>query len=111
MTITYEGCDVYTLHIGSRVLELSHSEIEEIQRFGGDKSTFEYEEDFDDLKWEFGIREDTIKDLENKLEDKDEEISELQNKLYNLEQNLFNQNFTKEYITELQSKVLDKDWK
>ena len=111
MTITYEGCDVYTLHIGSRVLELSHSEIEEIQRFGGDKSTFEYEEDFDDLKWEFGIREDTIKDLENKLEDKYEIISEFENKLYNLEQNLKNLDFSWSNLEEMESKVLDKDWK
>ena len=33
MTIVYEGCDVHTLHIGSKTLELSLSEIEEIQEF------------------------------------------------------------------------------
>jgi len=97
MTIIYEGYDIYTLHIGSKTLELSIAEIEEIQRFGGDKSTFELD--------------DYIEDLEMDIDDKDEEISELKDKLYNLEQNLINLEFNRDYIDEMESKVLDKDWK
>ena len=111
MTITYEGCDVYTLHIGSKKFELSLSEIEEIQKFGGNKSTFELDYYIEDLEIELvDINYMLTKDRE-KLEDKDEEISELKNKLYNLEQNLKNMDFSWSNLEEMESEVLDKDWK
>ena len=111
MTITYEGCDVYTLHIGYKKFELSLSEIEEIQKFGGNKSTFELDDYIEDLEIELvDINYMLTKDRE-KLEDKDEEISELKNKLYNLEQNLKNMDFSWSNLEEMESEVLDKDWK
>ena len=111
MTIIYEGCDIYTLHIGSKTLELSLAEIEEIQRFGGDKSTLELDDYIEDLEMElFDINSMLTEDREE-LEDKDEEISELKNKLYNLEQNLKNLDFSWDDIENMESKVLDKDWK
>ena len=86
MTIVYEGCDVYTLHIGFRKIQLSLSEIEEIQRFDGIKSTFELEMDIDDLEMDIDDLSYMLTRDREELEDKDEEISKLQNKLYNLEQ-------------------------
>ena len=86
MTITYEGCDIYTLHIGSKTLELSLSEIEKIQRFDGNKSTFELDGYIEDLEMDIDDLNDMLTRDREELEDKDEEISELQNKLYNLEQ-------------------------
>ena len=111
MTIIYEGCDIYTLHIGSKTLELSLAEIEEIQRFGGDKSTFELGDYVEDLEMElFDVNSMLTKDREE-LEDKDEEISELEYRLYNLGQNLRNMDFSWNDLEEMESKVLDKDWK
>ena len=86
MTITYEGCDIYTLHIGSKTLELSLSEIEKIQRFDGNKSTFELDGYIEDLEMDIDDLNHMLTRDREELEDKDEEISELQNKLYNLEQ-------------------------
>ena len=86
MMIVYEGCDVYTLHIGSKTLELSLDEIEEIQRFDGDKSTFELDGYIEDLEMDIDDLNHMLTRDREELEDKDEEISELQNKLYNLEQ-------------------------
>ena len=111
MTIIYEGSDIYTLNIGSKTLELSLAEIEEIQRFGGDKSTLELDDYIEDLEMELeDVNSMLTKDREE-LEDKDEEISELQNKLYNLEQNLKNMDFSWSNLKEMESEVLDKDWK
>jgi len=108
MTIIYEGCDIYTLHIGSKTLVLSLDEIEEIQRFDGNKSTFELDDYIEDLEMDIDGLEMDIDDLSymltrdrEELEDKDEEISKLQNKLYNLEQNLINLEFNRDYIDEL----------
>ena len=111
MTITYEGCDIYTLHIGSKTLELSLSEIEKIQRFDGNKSTFELDGYIEDLEMDIDDLNDMLTRDREELEDKDEEISELQNKLYNLEQNLKNLDFSWSNLEEMESKVLDKDWK
>ena len=55
MTITYEGCDIYTLHIGSKTLEVSLDEIEKIQRFDGNKSTFELDGYIEDLEMELRV--------------------------------------------------------
>ena len=86
MTIIYEGCDIYTLHIGSKTLEVSLDEIEKIQRFDGNKSTFELDGYIEDLEMDIDDLNDMLTRDREELEDKDEEISELQNKLYNLEQ-------------------------
>jgi len=86
MTIIYEGCDIYTLHIGSKTLEVSLDEIEKIQRFDGNKSTFELDGYIEDLEMDIDDLNDMLTKDREELEDKDEEISELQNKLYNLEQ-------------------------
>ena len=111
MTILYEGCDVYTLHIGLRKIQLSLSEIEEIQRFDGNKSTFELDGYIEDLEIDIDDLNHMLTRDREELEDKDEEISELQNKLYNLEQNLINSGFHRDYIDEMENKVLGKDWK
>ena len=108
MTILYEGCDVYTLHIGFRKIQLSLSEIEEIQRFDGNKSTFELDGYIEDLEIDIDDLNHMLTRDREELEDKDEEISELQNKLYNLEQNLINSGFNRDYIDEMENKVLDK---
>ena len=111
MMIVYEGCDVYTLHIGSKTLELSLDEIEEIQRFDGDKSTFELDGYIEDLEMDIDDLNNMLTRDREELEDKDEEISELKDKLYNLEQNLKNLDFSWSNLEEMESKVLDKDWK
>ena len=108
MMITYEGCDVYTLHIGFRKIQLSLSEIEEIQRFDGIKSTFELDGYIEDLEMDIDDLNNMLTRDRKEIEDKDEEISELQNKLYNLEQNLINSGFNRDYIDEMENKVLDK---
>ena len=107
MTITYEGCDIYTLHIGSKTLEVSLDEIEKIQRFDGNKSTFELDGYIEDLEMDIDDLNDMLTRDREELEDKDEEISELQNKLYNLEQNLINLRFNRDYIDEMENKVLE----
>ena len=111
MTITYESCDVYILHIGFRKIQLSLSEIEEIQRFDGNKPTFELDGYIEDLEMDIDDLNHMLTRDREELEDKDEEISELKDKLYNLEQNLKNLDFSWSNLEEMESKVLDKDWK
>ena len=107
MTITYEGCDIYTLHIGSKTLELSLSEIEKIQRFDGNKSTFELDGYIEDLEMDIDDLNHMLTRDREELEDKDEEILELKDKLYNLEQNLKNMDFNWNDLEEMESKVLE----
>jgi seryl-tRNA synthetase len=76
MTIIYEGYDIYTLHIGSKTLELSLDEIEEIQRFDGNKSTFELDGYIEDLEMDIDDLNDMLTRDREELKDKDEEISE-----------------------------------
>ena len=107
MTIIYEGCDIYTLHIGSKTLELSLSEIEKIQRFDGNKSTFELDGYIEDLEMDIDDLNHMLTRDREELEDKDEEILELKDKLYNLEQNLKNMDFNWNDLEEMESKVLE----
>ena len=107
MTIIYEGCDIYTLHFGSKTLEVSLDEIEKIQRFDGNKSTFELDGYIEDLEMDIDDLSYMLTRDREELEDKDEEILELKDKLYNLEQNLKNMDFNWNDLEEMESKVLD----